>query len=171
LTLNPAGSTCCADSFRKVKTVWSKFRHLMNRLPGNKFEYIWVVGVSDAGEAHLHLLTNKSIDQGFLAELWKRCGGGSIVHIKKVRSLVARADYMACNALSRGFLRGSRRFGASKTIKLNVRSVTAPWEVVPGTSIAPLIRWKKVLYKRCDSNGDIIYCIFKERYNPRREEE
>jgi len=172
LTLGPINKTCPANSFRRLKQAWSKFRHAMNRLPGKKLEFIWVVGVSEMGEAHLHLLVNKFIEQRLLSEIWRKSGGGPVIHVRKVEEIVPRADYMSCNCLSHGFLKGSRRFGNSKGIKLKVRSLVAEWEVVPKViNLDVLLHGKKVLHCRRDSEGNVVYAIFKERYNPRREEE
>lgn len=172
LTLGEAIDVHPANSFRTLKQVWKKFRLSINRQPGKKPEFIWVVGVNEMGVAHLHLLINKRIDQERVSRLWQRCGGGPIVYLQKVRQVLNRADYMACNPLRRGFLRSSRRFGSSKGIKLNVQRLVDDWEVVPDVeNIDDLVQGKKVLYSRKDPEGKIVYCVYREPKILRRREE
>jgi hypothetical protein len=172
LTLNVEKGLSEAVAFRLIKDVWQRFRTSMKSIYGDRFIYVWVLGITRSGQPHMHVLINQSIRQQEASQIWERCGGGKIICAKRVKNIIIQADYLACNILGPGFLRGTRRFGNSKHIKLNIKKLVGPWEVVSQMnsldSVAPP---KRILYEEADRNGKRVYCIVKRPYLHFREEE
>ena len=172
LTLSAENRPSEAVAFRIIKDVWARFRTAMKSIYSEHFVYIWVLGITRSGQPHLHVLINQSFRQQQLSQIWERCGGGKVVCVKEVKNAVIQADYMACNILGPGFLRGTRRFGNSKHVKLSMKKLVGSWELVPQMnsldSIAPP---KRILCEKPDRDGKRVYCIVKRPYLHLREEE
>ena len=84
LTLDP--STCRPeDSVPYIRKCWNKFRTSLKRQGGGKsIAYIAVLELQKNGYAHLHVLVDRYLPQGWISKAWQGVGGGRIVHIKQV---------------------------------------------------------------------------------------
>lgn len=103
---------------------WRKFRVYIRRKYGD-FSFVWVKEQGEeSGHWHLHVLVSRYMDQGWISEAWSAVGGGGVVDIRRVARCEKVAHYLGKyltkNALS-GFPDGSRRYGTSQDISLDVR--------------------------------------------------
>ncbi len=71
-------------SDRYIRNCWSKMRVSLARRFGESVDYVGVLEFHKDGVAHLHLLLNQFIEQGWLSDAWSAVGGGVIVDIRMV---------------------------------------------------------------------------------------
>jgi hypothetical protein len=123
LTLRTEGSP--VESYDAVTAAWNRLRTTLRARYG-AFSYIWTVEPTQAGYAHLHILTNLDIDTGELSKRWKKATGGSWrVSVGEVKSqgvasyIVKDAVRFADMRLDREWseLRGKRVFSKSQDIQ------------------------------------------------------
>lgn len=154
-----------SDDSLSLKSVWDSFRDKVRKIAGGKFLYIWILGISEKSQLHLHALTNGLINAKALQNIWKQSGGG-LSDVQNIYRLVKLADYLACNALSLSLPRKIHKVGCSKDIKLNFPSIRGAWEPVDGmTSLDHFPEGTKILSSKKDSDGNIVFCNVKLPYN------
>ena len=83
LTLDPA-KLQGEDSTTYINAVFADFRVYLRRKLGRTPSYIRVLEYQKNGNAHLHILVNCWLDQGWVSEAWAAVGGGRIVDIRLV---------------------------------------------------------------------------------------
>jgi hypothetical protein len=71
-------------SDRYIRNCWRKMRVSLARKFGESVDYVGVLEFHKDGVAHLHLLLNQFIEQGWLSDAWSEVGGGVIVDIRLV---------------------------------------------------------------------------------------
>ena len=70
---------------RYIRECWRKMRVLLTRLnKGKSVDFVGVLEFQKNGNAHLHVLLGKHIDQKWLSLAWQSIGGGKIVDIRQV---------------------------------------------------------------------------------------
>jgi hypothetical protein len=82
LTLDP--SKIQGDSVRHLRRTFDKFRLYLGRRYGGAITYISVLEFQKNGNAHLHVLVDRYIDQAWIQESWSALGGGRFVDIRYV---------------------------------------------------------------------------------------
>src|SRR6266481_6407623 len=71
-------------SDRYIRDCWRKMRVSLARKFGESVDYVGVLEFHKDGVAHLHLLLNQFIEQGWLSDAWSGVGGGVVVDIRLV---------------------------------------------------------------------------------------
>jgi hypothetical protein len=81
LTLDPA-KLQGADSTKYINDVYADFRIYLRRKLKHTPSYIRILEYQKNGNAHLHILLNRELDQEWVSEAWSAIGGGRIVDIR-----------------------------------------------------------------------------------------
>jgi hypothetical protein len=123
LTLDPAEAPTNKDDQHRYLT--ERFNALRTELNDrySDLSYIWVREEGESDNPHLHLVVDRYLPQDELSMLAERVGMGEIVNIKRVNAR-NMAKYLT-KYLTKGSManlpKGSRRYGSSADIDLNVR--------------------------------------------------
>lgn len=120
------------ESIRDINRIWSKFRVYLKRRFKDKIHFIKIVEVQRRGAAHLHVLIDRFIPQGWISSAWSDLGGGKIVDIRfvdlhRVSGYVSK--YMTKDMLSLNF-GNYRRYGTSQGIRIveKIKSAGGEWK-------------------------------------------
>lgn len=124
LTLDPATAPDSLEEKHAYLTErWNALRTELTDRYGS-ISYIWVREEGEEGHPHLHIIINRYLPQEWLARTWAELGGGEVVDIRRLDSVENAAHYvgkyLTKNAFS-GLPDGSRRYGSSQDISLDVR--------------------------------------------------
>jgi hypothetical protein len=129
LTLDPSKCSA-ADSVRYLRESWRKFRVYLQRQTGSAVSFIAVVEFQKNGYAHLHVLIDRYVEQGWISEAWQAVGGGRIVDIKQVdihRVAAYLSKYFTKELLLTGFKPRQRRCTTSRDIVLFAKTEKGKW--------------------------------------------
>jgi len=111
------------EQHRHITDRWNTLRTAISREIGN-FSYIWVREEQESGLPHLHILVSRYLPQQWVSRRWSDLGGGEVVDIRQIERVEKAAHYvgkyLTKDALS-GLPSGSRRYGSSQDIDLDVR--------------------------------------------------
>jgi hypothetical protein len=132
LTLDPADCTP-EESVRYIRSCWNKFRVYLKRRYRTRLSYIVVLELQKSGYAHLHILIDRFIEQGWISDAWQSLGGGRIVHIKQVdihRVAPYLSKYLTKDLLLGGCQSRSRRCTTSRDIVLYPQRPSGTWSLV-----------------------------------------
>lgn len=124
LTLDPAKLEG-AESTMYINGVFADFRVYLRRRLGYAPAYIRILEYQKNGNAHLHVLLNCYLPQGWVSEAWSAVGGGRIVDIKHVD--IHRVSRYLSKYLTKQMLqcapKGARRVTTSRNIRLLEKQV------------------------------------------------
>jgi len=123
LTLDPAKAPeNQAEQHRYLTDRFNALRtELKDRFPD--LSYVWIREEGESNNPHLHLLVDRYLEQSELSRLASRVGLGHIVDIRRVNARNAAkylTKYLTKGAFY-GLPDGTRRYGSSADIDLNVR--------------------------------------------------
>lgn len=141
------------DQFKLMSRAWARMVKRIERRPTHtrkngadvfrKLSAIWVREVHQDGTPHLHVLVDRYLPQEWVSQAWKKCGGGPVVDIRRVKigSVVAYVTKYLAKSLSKPVeghhgsdgLKGIRRYGATGKAKLKgvypVKRGDDPWGI------------------------------------------
>lgn len=60
-----------------------------------KLKYVWVIEFQSNGNAHLHILFNKFLPIDVIRKVWEHVGGGNMMRIEKIKSLIGISNYVS----------------------------------------------------------------------------
>lgn len=148
LTLDPGKIPCkCLPQGDNLthKYITKLFNTLLTNLRRkySGLKYVWVVEFQANGNAHLHILLDKRLDINNVRIIWTRIGGGHIMKIEQVRSLIGIASY-----LSNYIVKGIKHVEASSNLhyfekryaisRSCIRTVKSTRSINPGGTISDL---------------------------------
>ena len=123
LTLDPERAP--AGQEEKHRYLTERFNALRTELNDryDDLSYVWVREEGEGDNPHLHLIVDRFLPQNELSAISRRVGLGEVVDIRRVNAR-NMAKYLT-KYLTKGSLadlpKGSRRYGSSSDINLNVR--------------------------------------------------
>lgn len=123
LTLDPERAP--ADQEEKHRYLTERFNALRTELNDryDDLSYVWVREEGEGDNPHLHLIVDRFLPQNELSAISRRVGLGEVVDIRRVNAR-NMAKYLT-KYLTKGSManlpKGSRRYGSSSDISLNVR--------------------------------------------------
>jgi hypothetical protein len=124
-------------SDRYIRECWRKMRVSLARKFGKSVDYVGVLEFHKDGIAHLHLLLNRFIEQGWLSDAWSEVGGGVIVDIRMVdihRVTAYLSVYLAGDKVKRTLEllpKRARIFTTSRSIVLWGKKKVSGWWLRP----------------------------------------
>ena len=142
LTLDPAACRP-EDSIRYIRQCWNKFRTALKRQCGTSISFITILELQKSGYAHLHVLIDRYIPQGWISTAWQAVGGGRIVFIKQVdihRVAPYLSKYLTKDLLLAAFRRRQRRYTTSRDITLLAYTSSGTWDLVKAS--LEYLAWK-----------------------------
>jgi hypothetical protein len=161
LTLDPR-SCRPEDSIPYIRDCWNKFRTSLKRQSGGSISFIAVVELQRSGYAHLHILIDRYIEQGWISTAWQAVGGGRIVHVQHVD--IHRIGPYLSKYLTKEMFLGvvkarHRRYTTSRDITLFVKIKSGRWTVhkVPLECLYELCR-RELLEVFHDRAGVLQWC-------------
>lgn len=124
LTLDPKYAPDDEDEQHQYLTRrWNALRTVLTDEYGS-LSYIWVREEGESGNPHLHIIVDRYIPQEWLSSKWDELGGGRVVDIRRIEHLDRAAHYIGkylTKEAMTGLPKGTRRYGSSSDIDLDVR--------------------------------------------------
>jgi hypothetical protein len=131
LTLDPR-SCRPEDSIPYIRGCWNKFRTSLKRQSGGSISFIAVLELQRSGYAHLHILIDRYIEQGWISTAWQAVGGGRIVHVQHVdihHIGPSLSKYLTKEIFLGDMKARLRRYTTSRDITLFVKPKNGRWTV------------------------------------------
>ncbi len=118
-----------------IKDCWAKMRVYLRRKFKARITFIWVLELQQDGYAHLHILVDRYMPQGWVKEAWQAVGGGRIVDLRQVqmeRAAGYLSKYLTKDLGASGIAKGQRRYGNSRNIHLFAKAAKTGWKIIWG---------------------------------------
>ncbi len=77
--------------YDKSKRKWESFSYKSSK---EKLKYVWVIEFQGNGNAHMHILLNRFIPIEVIREVWTQVGGGVMMKIERVKSVLGYSMYL-----------------------------------------------------------------------------
>jgi hypothetical protein len=132
LTLDPKKLPPNCDTVAYIRNSWAKFRVYIQREFKRPVQFIAILEFQANGRAHLHILIDRYVYDGWIRDQWQAVGGGKIIDIRTV-DLHRIAAYLS-KYLTKEMLEACpprrRRISCCRMIRLFDRRPKTAWQWV-----------------------------------------